>query len=143
MEINAHTSFFDPEKVKIILAEDNPVNQKVARMMLNRCGFSVTTANNGIEVLKLLKKDSWNLILMDIQMPELNGLETTKIIRDPESDTPFTDIPIIAMTAHARPGDEQLCIDAGMDAYLSKPISCKELVAMINKVLGDRPRTRD
>ena len=136
MEINAPTTFFDPKKIKIILAEDNPVNQKVAQMMLNRCGFSVATANNGIEVIKLLKNASWDLILMDIQMPELDGIKTTKIIRDPGSDIPCKDIPIIAMTAQATPGDEQLCLEAGMDAYLPKPITCKELDAMINKVLG-------
>ncbi|MDY0222391.1 MAG: response regulator [Desulfobacterium sp.] len=141
MEKNAQPPFLDPQKVKIILAEDNPVNQKVAQMMLNRCGFSVAAANNGIEVIKLLKKASWDLILMDIQMPELDGIRTTKIIRNPESDIPRKDIPIIAMTAQATPGDEQLCLDAGMDAYLSKPITCKGLVAIINKVLGVTHRT--
>lgn len=143
MERNDPVLFFDPAKIKIILAEDNPVNQKVARMMLNRYGFSVETANNGIEVIELLKQSHWDLILMDVQMPELDGIKTTKTIRDPESDIPWKDIPIIAMTAQAKPGDEELCLNAGMDAYLSKPITGKGLATMIKKVLEGKHRTKN
>ena len=136
MNDNEQPSFSTPPEVKIILAEDNPVNQKVGLMMLNRCGFSATAASNGIEVIELLKQSSWDLILMDIQMPRMGGIRTTKIIRDPESDVPCKDIPIIAMTASSTPEDEKLCLDSGMDAYLTKPIACKKLIAMINSVVS-------
>lgn len=136
MSKNDNVPFHNPLKVRIILAEDNPVNQKVARMMLNRYGFLVATADNGLEVIKLLKQSPWDLILMDIQMPTMDGIRTTKMIRDPKSDVPCKDIPIIAMTASSTPEDEKRCIDAGMDAYLSKPITGKGLADMIHKVLG-------
>ncbi|MEJ2153730.1 MAG: response regulator [Desulfobacteraceae bacterium] len=104
----------------ILVAEDNAINQKVAMHMLDKFGYTAHAANNGKEVLACLSRSAFDLILMDIQMPELDGLETTRIIR--ESNTAFNRIPIIAMTANAIKGDEDRCIRAGMDDYISKPI---------------------
>ncbi len=124
-----------PEKVRILLAEDNPVNQKIALIMLKQHGFSATVANNGIQVLERLKKEPYDLILMDVQMPGLDGIETAKIIRDPDSKVVCKTIPIIAMTAHAMKDDQIRCLAAGMNAYLAKPIDQKKLVSMIKNVL--------
>ncbi len=104
----------------ILVAEDNAINQKVAIHMLNKFGHTAHAANNGKEVLEYLSRSAFDLILMDIQMPELDGLETTRIIR--ESNKAFSRIPIIAMTANAIKGDEDRCISVGMDDYISKPI---------------------
>ncbi|MBI9088113.1 MAG: response regulator [Desulfobacterium sp.] len=124
-----------PEKVRILLAEDNPVNQKIALIMLKQHGFSATVANNGIQVLERLKKEPYDLILMDVQMPELDGIETAKIIRNPASTVVCKTIPIIAMTAHAMKDDQLRCLAAGMNAYLPKPINQKKLISMIKNVL--------
>lgn len=125
----------NPEKVRILLAEDNPVNQRIALIMLKKHGFSATVANNGIQVLEQLKKEPFDLILMDVQMPGLDGIETARIIRDPASEVTCKTIPIIAMTAHAMKEDQQRCLAAGMDSYLAKPINKNKLVAMIQNVL--------
>ena len=131
---------FDPGKIKILVADDNPVNQKVAGIMLKRHGFSTATAGSGTQVIQQLKQASYDLILMDIQMPEMDGIQATKIIRDPESDIRCRQIPIIAMTAHATHEDEQRCLDAGMNAYLAKPVTGRELIAMIRKVLDNKKK---
>ncbi|MCP4119202.1 MAG: response regulator [Desulfobacteraceae bacterium] len=125
----------DPEKVRILLAEDNPVNQKVALIMLKQHGFSATVANNGIQVLERLKEEPYDLILMDVQMPVLDGIETARIIRDPNSEVSCKTIPIIAMTAHAMKNDQLRCLAAGMNSYLAKPIEPEKLVTVIQNVL--------
>ncbi|MFO7750384.1 MAG: response regulator [Desulfobacteraceae bacterium] len=122
-------------KIRILLAEDNPVNQKVALLMLKKKGFSADVANNGLQVLKALKADPYDLILMDIQMPKMDGLETCRTIRDPESDIQCKTIPIVAMTAHAMEDDVQKCMDAGMNAALSKPVTPEKLFATISRVV--------
>ncbi len=127
---------FDPQKVKILVAEDNPVNQKITRMMLKRHGFSATVAGNGNQVIQHLKQTPYDLILMDIQMPEMDGIQATERIRDPGSSIQCKQIPIIAMTAHATREDEQRCLDAGMNAYLAKPVTGNQLITMIMKVLA-------
>jgi two-component system, sensor histidine kinase and response regulator len=113
-------------KLNILLAEDNRVNQAVAIRTIEKLGHSVVLANNGKEALALLAKQPFDLVLMDIQMPEMDGLTATKAIRDAEMQT-NSHMPIIAMTAHAMKGDREHCLEAGMDGYVSKPIRAREL----------------
>jgi signal transduction histidine kinase/ligand-binding sensor domain-containing protein/CheY-like chemotaxis protein len=127
------TSDADPGNLHILLAEDNPVNQLVAVRLLEKQGHSVRVAPNGQEALKALGEESFDLILMDIQMPIKNGLETTASIRASEVHT-GRHIPIIAMTAHAMAGDREKCADAGMDGYVSKPVASESLFHAIAEV---------
>ncbi len=111
---------------RILLAEDNEINQKLAVRLLEKKGYRVTVANNGQEVLSIWKKNPVDLILMDIQMPKIDGLEATMAIRKNEEKT-GKHVPIIAMTAHAMKEDKNKCFEAGMDEYLTKPLDPKEL----------------
>jgi two-component system sensor histidine kinase/response regulator len=124
--------------LSILLAEDNIVNQKLAVLLLERRGHSVTVAGNGNEALVALQKQSFDVCLMDIQMPELNGLETTAAIRSRENGT-SRHLPIVAMTAHAIKGDRDICLRAGMDAYLSKPVRADELFQAIEGIVPGHP----
>jgi CheY-like chemotaxis protein len=119
--------------LKILLAEDNKVNQEVAVSMLSRQGYDVIIANNGEEVVKAVQNESFDLILMDVQMPLMNGYEATGIIRQMEKQT-HRRIPIIGLTANAMNGDREKCIDAGMDDYLSKPVNMKNLLTTVSKM---------
>ncbi|MEP6914205.1 MAG: response regulator, partial [Acidobacteriota bacterium] len=110
------------QPVNILLAEDNIVNQRVAVGLLKRRGHRVTVANNGREALEALARESFDLVLMDVQMPEMGGLEAAAAIRDREWKT-GGHTRIVAMTAHAMTGDRERCLAAGMDGYLSKPIN--------------------
>jgi CheY-like chemotaxis protein/HPt (histidine-containing phosphotransfer) domain-containing protein len=121
--------------LRVLVAEDNAVNQQVAVGMLERAGHQATVAANGREVLALLEKGAFDLVLMDVQMPELDGLETTAAIRERERAT-GGHLPIVALTAHAMKGDAERCLEAGMDAYLAKPLQPRELAAAIEGVLG-------
>jgi two-component system sensor histidine kinase/response regulator len=123
--------------VRLLLAEDNPVNSKVALLLLERLGYAVDVAANGRAVLELLPKASYSLILMDCQMPGMDGYEATAIIREQERG--LHRIPIVAMTANAMPGDRERCIAAGMDDYLSKPIERARLAAILAKWVPLRP----
>jgi signal transduction histidine kinase/ligand-binding sensor domain-containing protein/ActR/RegA family two-component response regulator len=107
--------------LRILLAEDNAVNQRVAARLLEKRGHRVALAGNGREALEWLDREQFDVILMDVQMPELDGIETTAIIREREKGS-GNRVPIIALTAHAMKGDRQRCIDAGMDNYVNKPI---------------------
>jgi CheY-like chemotaxis protein len=118
--------------LRILLAEDNVVNQKVAARVLERRGHSVTVASNGAEAVNLYGRDKFDVILMDIQMPEINGYEATTAIRDRERTT-GAHIPIIALTAHAMTGDRDRCLAAGMDDYVSKPIHLEELLQKVEQ----------
>lgn len=119
----------------ILLAEDNHINQKVATRLLEISGHTVSVAQNGNEVLSALKKMPFDLILMDVQMPKMDGLEATAAIRRQEKKS-GGHIPIIAMTAHAMQGDKEKCIESGMDAYISKPIDPKELARIITHIVN-------
>ena len=122
-------------RVHILLAEDNPVNQHVALKMLEKMGYRTHAVANGAEAIAALKAFSYDLVIMDCQMPKLDGYETTRQIRDPESTVRNRRIPIIALTAHAMKGDQERCINAGMDDYLAKPVKPDELERVLEKWL--------
>jgi CheY-like chemotaxis protein/HPt (histidine-containing phosphotransfer) domain-containing protein len=120
---------------RVLLAEDNPVNQKVARMVLEKLGLDVTVVNNGREAVTAWKAGGHDLILMDCQMPELDGYEATREIRRAEQSLK-TRIPIVALTAHAMKGDDEKCREAGMTDYLTKPLDRDKLHACLERHLG-------
>ncbi len=112
-------------KPQILLVEDNPVNQKITERLLEKCGFEVQVAANGREAVEAVEKRSFDLILMDCQMPVMDGYEATQVIRKMEGASRRT--PIVAITAHAMVGDREKCLEAGMDDYLSKPVNLAKL----------------
>jgi two-component system, sensor histidine kinase and response regulator len=116
----------------ILLVEDNAVNRTLAVRLLEKRGHSVTVALNGKEALAALDKQAFDLIFMDVQMPEMDGLEATRAIRENEKSS-GTHVPIIAMTAHAMAGDEDRFRRAGMDEYLSKPVKTEELTELLKR----------
>ena len=116
----------------ILLAEDNTINQRVAVALLQKMGHSVVVAANGQKALQALATEAFNLVLMDVQMPEMDGFAATAAIRAQEQ-TAGDHIPIIAMTAHAMKGDRERCLNAGMDDYISKPINLQDLKAAIQR----------
>jgi len=118
-------------RLRVLLAEDNPVNQKLACRLLERRGHTVVVAGNGRIALDLLDKEHFDLMVMDVSMPEMDGFQTAAAIRAREQGT-SDHIPIIAMTAHAMKGDRERCLAAGMDAYVSKPVQAKELFAAVD-----------
>ncbi len=120
------------KRLRILLVEDNSVNQMVALRLLEKYGQTVGVAANGRKALEALAKEPYDLILMDVQMPEMNGWEVTQAIREMEKAT-GGHISIVAMTAHAMKGDKERCLAAGMDGYLSKPISTQELLAVLDE----------
>ena len=119
--------------LRILLAEDNPVNQKLAIGILQRQGHSITVADNGRQAVDRLQNESFDVVLMDIQMPEMDGLEATRAIRESDSHS-VRRVPIVAMTAHAMKGDRERCLGAGMDDYLSKPIRIQKLTETLARV---------
>ncbi len=121
----------DRGNARILLVEDNLTNQEVASGTLRRLGWSATLASNGKEAIEALEKESYDVVLMDVQMPEMDGYEATSVIRDPRSAVLNHNIPIIATTAHAMQGDVEKCLAAGMSDYLSKPIDPKKLDKMV------------
>jgi CheY-like chemotaxis protein/HPt (histidine-containing phosphotransfer) domain-containing protein len=125
----------------ILLVEDNPVNQKVAVSSLARLGCSYETADDGVEGVDKIKRGKFNAILMDCQMPEMDGFEATRAIRAWEAETGRTPIPIIALTANAIHGDKEKCLAAGMDDYISKPFTVAELREHLKRLLhGNREK---
>ncbi len=137
--ITRHTLVEDKKKrCRILLAEDNVVNQKVALRILERLGFGADAVANGQEAVTALATIPYDLVLMDVQMPEMNGFEATQMIRDPGSNVRDPHIPIIAMTAHAMKGDREKCLEAGMNDYISKPVTPVALEEVLKKYLDVR-----
>jgi two-component system sensor histidine kinase/response regulator len=116
--------------LRILLTEDNIVNQRVALRILEKAGHQVAIAKNGREALRLLSEQPFDLVLMDVQMPEMDGFEATAVIRGLEKRT-GRHIPIIAMTAHAMAGDRERCLAAGMDGYISKPVTASAMLEQV------------
>jgi len=122
---------------RILLVEDNPVNQMVAQKMLERIGLKATLANNGVEALQCLDEQSFDLVLMDCQMPEMDGFDATREIRKLELKTPQQQrLPIIAMTANVMSGDRERCLETGMDDYIGKPVQRDQLATVLRKWLA-------
>ncbi len=125
-------------RVRMLLAEDNPTNQKVALRILEKLGFQADVANNGKQALDAVRAREYDLVFMDVQMPEMDGFETTEQIRRLEAKT-GRHTPIVAMTAHAMTGDRERCLAGGMDDYISKPIQPQAIVDAIERLLADKP----
>jgi PAS domain S-box-containing protein len=125
------------QQYKILLTEDDKVNQLVISRMLNECGYGVDIAGNGYEAVEMAGQNNYDIILMDIQMPEMDGIEATKRIREINQD-----IPVLAITAYALHGDREKFLSQGMDGYISKPIKVEKLVAEIEKCISHKEATR-
>jgi len=118
---------------RVLLAEDNPVNQKVAARFLEKSGHSVTVVSNGKAAVEALRRETFDVVLMDVQMPEMDGFEATARIRADEAGH-SRHVPILAMTASAMYGDRERCLSAGIDGYVSKPIHLAELLKSIAEI---------
>jgi len=128
----------DPEGVlRVLLAEDNPVNQRLATRMLEKRGYRVVLAGNGREALEALERGSFDLVLMDVQIPEMDGLQATAMMREKEKGTD-AHLPVVALTAHAMKGDRDKFLAPGMDGYLTKPIRPRELDDLLESCLKHR-----
>jgi CheY-like chemotaxis protein len=128
-----------PRKLKILVVEDNPVNQKVALRFLTKNGYEAAVADNGELGLEALRQGTFDLILMDVQMPVMDGLTATRAIRQAEAaGAPgFTKrIPIVALTANALTGDREMCLDAGMDDYVAKPLTPDAVNPVLKRLLS-------
>jgi CheY-like chemotaxis protein len=123
------------EELRILVAEDNPLNQKVVVRLLKKLTLQSGVAGNGVEAIHALATEPYSLVLMDVQMPEMDGLEATRLIRSANSPVLNPGIPIIALTANAMPEDRQRCLAAGMDGYLTKPISIQAVKDALEKWL--------
>jgi CheY-like chemotaxis protein len=128
--------------LRVLLAEDNAVNQILVVRLLEKEGHQVTVAGNGREVLDRVAKERFDLVLMDVQMPEISGFEATTAIRQREHSTGGR-LPIVAMTAHAMKGDRERCLEAGMDGYVAKPIQAGELFHVIERTVPAEPAPAD
>jgi CheY-like chemotaxis protein len=132
--VKAHPSqlsaeFAQAHPLKILIAEDNLINQKLTERVLAKLGYEPKIVANGREVLEEVDRTKYDMILMDVQMPEMDGLEATRIIRSSKGHQPV----IIAITANVMQGDREQCLEAGMDDYISKPIKLDLLVAALEK----------
>ncbi len=128
--VTRHSLEESPQRLRILLAEDNAVNRELTTHILAKRGHTVAVAANGKLALEALETQVFDLVLMDVQMPEMDGFEATAAIRKREAST-GTHIPIIAMTAHAMKGDRERCLEAGMDSYISKPVKADELLKLV------------
>jgi CheY-like chemotaxis protein len=127
--------------LRVLLAEDNPINQRLTVRLLEKNGHSVKVACDGHQALEQWQRGKFDLILMDVQMPELDGLEVTAAIRKLEGNS-GSHVPIIAMTAHALTGDRQRCLAAGMDGYIAKPFQLQEMLKIVSGFHDNRAASR-
>jgi CheY-like chemotaxis protein len=140
--VTQHTlSELKRKNYQLLLAEDNPINQKLAVTILQKSGYSIDVVDDGEQAVKAIEGGTYNLVLMDVQMPGLDGFEATQRIRS--SDGEYQHVPIIAMTAHAMSGDRERCLAAGMDDYISKPFDLDELLHTVEKWLVKEPLHAD
>jgi CheY-like chemotaxis protein len=123
--------------LRVLVADDNPVNQRVALEMLRRLGCDGATVGNGAEAVAAIERDEYDLVLMDVQMPEMDGFEATALIRAGDVRRGRR-LPVIAMTAHAMEGDSERCLAAGMDGYVSKPVKTMDLARALAPYAGRR-----
>jgi CheY-like chemotaxis protein len=130
---NSASSAPPSSTLSILLAEDNPVNQKVALRVLKHLGYQADVVNNGREAITAIESKSYDLILMDIQMPEMSGLEATEYIREREIASQLAPVAIVAITANASHDDQFTCSDAGMNDYISKPIQIDKLKDILQR----------
>jgi hypothetical protein len=129
-------------KLRVLLAEDNPINQKLAVRILEKQGHGVTVANDGVEAVAAARDGEFDVILMDVQMPNMGGLEAAAAIRTLERGT-GRHVPIVALTAHAMKGDRERCLKAGMDGYVSKPIQADHLLEVMAQVTSPAGETAE
>jgi CheY-like chemotaxis protein len=133
LPLTRHSLNESHRKLRVLLAEDNPINQKLAVRLLEKQGHSVTLANDGAQAVAAVKEGEFDVVLMDVQMPNMSGLEAAAAIRVLERGTD-RHLPIVAMTAHAMKGDQERCLEAGMDGYISKPIQLAHMMDVIARV---------
>jgi signal transduction histidine kinase/CheY-like chemotaxis protein len=132
-----------PDSLLVLVAEDNPINQKVIRVMLQRQGWTVEVAGTGKEAYESFLRGQFDLVLMDVQMPEVDGLEATRLIRQAESQSKAERTPIVALTAHATAAQQEQCLAAGMDGVITKPVNFKTLLRQLGPMLGTRALVDD
>jgi two-component system sensor histidine kinase/response regulator len=140
--VTRHAVREQTHSLSFLVAEDNAVNQRLILRLLEKRGHRVVLAQNGREALEASKKQRFDIVLMDLQMPEMDGLEATRLLRENERAS-GTHLPIIALTAHAMQGDKERCLACGMDGYVSKPINLEELFAVIENVVPGSTRHSD
>jgi CheY-like chemotaxis protein len=138
--LTRHSLHESHPKLRVLLAEDNAVNRKVAVRLLEKQGHAVTVANDGREAVAAVEGGAFDVVLMDVQMPNMSGLDAAAAIRALEGGT-GRHVPIVAMTAHALKGDQERCLDAGMDGYVTKPIQTDRLMEAIVRVTAARHGT--
>jgi CheY-like chemotaxis protein len=135
--VTRHTLAEAKKRGRILLVEDNVVNQRVALRLLEKSGYNADVVSNGKEAIKALQNIRYDLVLMDVSMPEMDGYEATRVIRDPRSNVQNHKVPIVAMTAHAMREDRKRCLEAGMDEYISKPVRPERLREVAEMFLPD------
>lgn len=123
----------EDQNIRILLVEDSPINRKIALKMLTKAGYHADVANDGKEAVSLLEKQEYDIVLMDVFMPIMDGLEATRIVRDPDSKVLNHKVPIFAMTANSSDKDRKRCFDAGMDEFLTKPMRVNDIKSAIEK----------
>ena len=142
-ESRRHEQYQPGQRLRILVAEDNMANQKVIVGILEKLGHSAVAVASGGEAVKALEMVPYDLVLMDIQMPEMDGLEAVAIIRDPNSQVRDHDIPVMALTAHAMEGDREKCLAAGMNGYITKPVSIKSVADAITGIVAAGSNSAD